>query len=312
MISQPAKEATSASQANLPNFLVIGAYKSGTTALYQYLNQHPEVYMPPLKETNFFALEGTKPNYSGPGDETAPTNRLSITHLDNYQAQFQGLANGIVIGEASPLYLYSPQAPKRIKNYIPDAKLIAILRHPAERAYSNFLHLVRDGREKVYDFRLAWEEGAKRIQSNWAPIWHLKELGFYHTQLCRYFEVFPPSQIKVILHKDLVKHPQTTLEELFDFLEIGIHFQPDLSFRPNQSGIPKNKLAYKIIRRAILSPLNSAQIEALKQLSQSLRSYLLYKPKMPPQYKAELIEVYREDILQLEDLLDRDLSHWLT
>lgn len=153
----------------LPNLLVIGAAKAGTTAIYDYLGMHPQVYMSRLKETNFFALEGSPLNFSGPGDHDY-INKYSITCLDQYCQQFQGVTGETIVGEASPLYLYNAEAPQRIRHYTPDVKLIAVLRHPVDRAYSAFLHTIRDDREPLHDFALALQAEESRIQSGWEHI----------------------------------------------------------------------------------------------------------------------------------------------
>ncbi|ETW93779.1 MAG: hypothetical protein ETSY1_37760 [Candidatus Entotheonella factor] len=127
----------------LPNFLVIGAGGSGTTAIYEYLRQHPQIYLTPQKETNFFGYEGQTLTFCGPGDHEL-VNESSITHLDAYQAQFDGITGEIAIGEVCPLYIFSASAPDCIRHYVPDVKLIAMLRHPADRAYTNYLHMLRD------------------------------------------------------------------------------------------------------------------------------------------------------------------------
>jgi hypothetical protein len=120
----------------MPNFLIIGAAKSGTTSLHHYLKQHPQVYMSQIKEPSFFAFEGTKPAIPGPWKRWAAHN--FITDIQAYRSLFQGVSDEVAIGEASTIYLVHPTAPQRIRHYVPDAKLIAILRDPAERAYSNY------------------------------------------------------------------------------------------------------------------------------------------------------------------------------
>ncbi len=151
----------------LPNFLVIGATKSGTTSLYTYLKQHPEVYMP-MKEPNFFALEGREPPFfRGPEGWKEPSQKR-ITDLEGYRTLFAGASGEKAMGEVSPLYLYAPQAAYRIRRYVPEAKLVAILRNPVERAYSAYMHLVREDREPL-GFAEALKEEERRIQSNWGP-----------------------------------------------------------------------------------------------------------------------------------------------
>lgn len=259
-----------------PNFLIIGAAKAGTTSLYAYLKEHPQIYMSPLKETNFFALEGEQLLFQGPGDQDY-INKFSITKLEDYELLFQEAANEIAIGEASPLYLYSPKAPERIQHYIPDVKMIAILRNPVERAYSAFLHLVRDSREPLRDFAQALEKEEARICDHWEHIWHYQQAGFYYAQLQRYFAKFNPEQIRVYLFEDLNLNPLGILQDIFQFLGVSETFVPDISVRQNASVLPTN----------------------------------LAKPALTTQVRQQLIEVYQEDIWRLQKLIQRDLSNWV-
>lgn len=297
----------------MPNFLIIGAAKAGTTALYYYLKQHPQIYMSPVKETNFFALEGEKLDFRGPGDREA-INSFSITDLESYLLQFQGVSNEIAIGEASPLYLYSPKAPERIKFYIPNAKLIAILRNPVERAYASFLHLIRDGREFFTDFAQALQEEKARIQNNWEHIWHYEQMGFYYTQLKRYYDIFRHSQIKVYLYEDFKTRPVSVLQDIFRFLGVDDTFSPDMYIRPNVSGIPKNKVMHTFLTKpnpikTILKPFFPARLR--QRIVTSLKNRNLVKPELSPEIRKQLLQVYREDIMKLQDLIQRDLSKWL-
>lgn len=260
----------------LPNFIILGAAKAGTTALYHYLAQHPRIYLSPLKETNFFALEGEPPRFCGPGDHDY-VNCLSITTLEGYAAQFAGVRDETAIGEASPLYLYSPKAVGRIRHYVPDARLIAFVRNPVDRAFSAFLHLVRDEREPCREFREALAAEEERIRAGWEHIWHYKRMGLYHEQLRRYYDVFPADRIKVFLYKDLRLEPRRTLREIFGFLQVDPVFVPDTSERYNvTNNLPPEK-----------------------------------RPALLPEVRAELRAYFREDSLRLQDLIGRDLSHWL-
>ncbi len=118
----------------LPNFLIIGATKSGTTSLYRYIGQHPDVYMSLIKELRFFVVNGSGAQlYRGPTDDS----RYPVTCLGDYLSYFEGAAAETAIGEATPEYLVVPEDPKRIRQRIPHARLIAILRDPTERAYSH-------------------------------------------------------------------------------------------------------------------------------------------------------------------------------
>src|ERR1051325_6146140 len=136
----------------MPNFLVIGAVKSGTTALHRYLKQHPDIFMSTPKELRFFPFEDRPPDFRGPGD--AEDMKPAVKSIGDYRARFAEGARHPARGESSPLYLYYPRSAERLRHHIPDAKLIAILRHPADRAYSQYLMKVRDGHERL-DFAAA-------------------------------------------------------------------------------------------------------------------------------------------------------------
>ncbi len=292
----------------MPNFLIIGAAKAGTTALHQYLQQHPQIYMTPTKETNFFAFEGEDTNFQGPGDEALK--EFSITDLSTYQAEFSGVNQESAIGEACPSYLYYPQAATRIKQYIPNTRLIVILRNPVDRAYANFLHTVRDDRETYQDFALALGDEERRIAQNWEWFWHYIQVGFYGQQLQHYYENFAPSQIKVYLYEDLKQNAVALLQDIFRWLEVDPTFVPDMALRPNKSGMPKNQLLHQILTKpnplkTLLKPLFPAKIR------QNIQHKNLNTPQISQEVKQSLLDLYRADILQCQDLIQRDLEPWL-
>lgn len=159
----------------LPNFLIIGAAKSGTSSIYDYLKQHPQIYMSSIKEPIFFAFEGEQIDEFGPfNDDPLAKGTLtnSATNIDDYQALFRDVDGEKAIGEASVRYLYFSKSPNRIKKYIPEAKLIAILRNPVDRAYSHFLMNLRKQFEPLNDFSKALQAEEKRKLDNWGWDWH--------------------------------------------------------------------------------------------------------------------------------------------
>lgn len=294
----------------LPNFLVIGTGKAGTTSLHRYLAQHPQVYVSPVKETNFFAMEGQKLAFTGPGDERAKGG--SITHLDDYQALFDGVGDETAIGEVSPLYVYSPHAAANIQRHIPKARLIAILRHPAERAFASYIMKVRDGVETL-GFEEARQAEAERIAAGWGSM-HYVSAGFFYQQLRRYYDRFPPEQLKVFLYEELRERPLEVIAQVFEFLGVDSGFVPDMSTRFNVSGIPRSRTLHRI-----LSGPNIVKRAAATLIPRRLRSSLktriknlnLERQPLTTSTRQELIEIYRDDITQLQDLIGRDLSHWL-
>lgn len=257
----------------LPNFLIIGTAKAGTTSLYRYLAQHPQIYMSPIKEPNFFALEGQEVDFCGPGDEMY-IKQFSVTDCGGYEGLFEGVSSEVAVGEVSPLYLYSRAAPHCICSYAPETKLIVILRHPVERAYSAFLHLLRDEREPLGNFAaLRVEE--KRVQENWEHIWHYRGMGFYAAQLGRYYRHFSPEQIRVYLYESLQREPLALIADILRFLGVDETFRLDISVRYNEPGIP-----------------------------------VTHQPRLEPEVRHHLLAGYRDDTLKLQELLQRDLGEW--
>jgi hypothetical protein len=292
--------------------------KSGTTSLYYYLKQHPQIYMSSIKEPSFFALEGSNLDFNGAEGKDRIRRwikREFVTDIEEYRTLFRGATSETAIGEASPMYLYSPEAPHRIRYYVPEAKLITILRNPVERAYSAFLYMTRDGREPLNEFSHALQAEETRMRDSWEWIWHYKHVGFYYTQLKRYFDVFDGDQIKVYLYEDLRADLPRVLQDIFRFLEVDETFVPDTSLRHNVSGTPKSGFLPRLIfrRNLVKTVLRPLFPQALRQrISASLRSqYLVEAPPLAPEIRRELLKVYRDDILNLENLIERDLSEWL-
>lgn len=296
----------------LPNFLIIGAARTGTSSLYEYMRQHPDIWFSPVKEPMFFALEGRKPDFRGPGDDQE-INRKSVVDLAAYQALFAGVTTQRAIGEASANYLYSDQAAVRIKHYVPEAKMIAVLRNPVERAYSSFLYTIRDQREPLRDFAQALEQEDKRIASGWEHIWHYSRMGFYGQQLQRYYEHFDKSRIRVYLNEEMKQDAPRVLKDIFGFLEVDTNFMPDTSVSYNEGGVPKRKLLNAVLTRPsvfkrMLRPLMPAV--AMKFYTR-LKHSNLDKPPLDAEVRARLVALYRDDVLRLQDMLDKDLSAWL-
>lgn len=294
----------------MPNFIVLGAGKAGTQSIYNYMMDHPDIYMSPTKETNFFALDG-QPNFQGPPD---PINQYSIAELAEYQAQFRGVTTERAVGEISPLYLYSAIAPQRIKHTLPDAKLIVILRNPIDRAYSCYLFLRARLTETITDFDKALQAEQERIDKNWPWPWHYKSLGFYHEQLQRYYDLFEPEQIRVYLYKDFKANNVSVMQDMYEFIGVDKTFVPDVSLQYNFSGLPKNKVLQYVLTgpnpiQTALKPLLPTKFR--RKLVSKVKKKNLTKPSLQPEIRQQLVEVYRDEILKLQKMLNRDLSHWL-
>ena len=297
----------------MPNFLIIGAAKAGTTSLYKYLEMHPQVYMSPIKEPRFFAVYEENLDFQGPGDLTR---YYLVKDLETYRALFDEVTDEIAIGEASTWYLYLPKAAERIKQHIPDVKLIAILREPVARAYSHFWHSIRENIEPITDFTQAMEAEAERIENNWSQHWHYRQRGFYYAQLNYYYDLFEPKQIKVCLYDDLVSDPITMMQDIYRFLGVDDTFIPNTDKKYNVAAIPKNQTVAKLMKRSrflktVISPLIPSQKLRLQIKDNILKLNLRSQPKLEPTVRKKFIEEYREDIFKLQDLIHKDLSQWL-
>jgi hypothetical protein len=286
----------------MPNFLIIGAQKAGTTSLYYYLQQHPQIYMSAVKEPRFFYPEF----YSA--DKLRPCKRKIPLSIEEYESLFVEVSNEIAIGEASTDYLHNPITPQRIKKTIPDVKLIAILRNPVERAFSAFCYQTRDGYETLnFADALREEEREKSLRD-------YKKLGFYYSQVKRYFDIFDRDKIKIYLTEDLYNNPTVVLNDIYNFLGVEQPFQPELS-KKNESGIPKSRFIHDIFLKdnpikSAIKPLFSLKVRKLIQ-GKVKEINLAAKPTLSLELRQNLIEIYREDIVKLETLIQKDLSGWL-
>ena len=285
----------------LPNFIVFGVAKSGTTSIHRYLEQHPEIFMCPIKASNFFGYEDALDwHWKDEGDPPS----LAYFHaktLAEYEALFDGVTNEKAVGEVAPQYFHCPTAAQRIHDTIPNVKLAVSLRNPADRAFSGFLMRTRRG-DAVRDY---FEELGPESS-------HVKE-SFYYRRLKRYFDIFPKEQIKVYIFEEFKQDPSKAMMDLLEFLGVNTSWMPDTSVRYNPGAIPKirwlNKLFY---HRTLIDITQMILPKRLRMMGKRIRERNLRSaPKLPPQLRAELMKLYREDILKVEELIGRDLSIWL-
>ena len=295
---------------NLPNFIIIGAMKAATTSLYNYLKQHPDIFMPSIKEPMFFNNYNKEYNYITKGRKTK-----KITTLKQYYNLFDSVKNETAIGEASPGYISDKNCPTLIKKHLPNVKIIAILRHPVERAYSNYLHAHRSGKEILYDFEKAFNEEEVRIKKNWSPLYHYKSKGFYFEQLNRYYNLFPKENIHIVLFEEIIKDPKSVSKKIFKFLNVDSSFIPDSSKQINVSGTPKGFFGWLVMKGRYYNLIPN--IVFSKYVPEAIIKFLFKSaysnPKKITNDKIKKLTDlhYKEDILKLEKLINKDLKHWL-
>ena len=292
-----------------PTFIIIGAMKAATTSLYTYLKQHPNIFMTTIKEPMFFNNLDQKTEYILKGKA-----KKNIETFEEYYALFN-TSKEAAKGEASPGYIYNEKCAQLIKKHLPEVKIIAILRQPVDRAYSNFLHARRSDKEPISTFEDAFNAEEDRKEKKWSPLYHYKSKGLYFQQLQRYYELFSKEQIKVILFEDIIKNPKSITQDIFKFLGVDTTFTPNTSKKANVSGKPKGIAGWVIMkmRKKNLIP----NIEFRKILPEKIVQFILKTIySKPEKINTDLIKKltkkhYREDIKKLEKLISRDLSHWL-
>jgi hypothetical protein len=293
----------------LPTFFVAGAGKAGTTSLHSYLAQHPDIFMSPVKEPCFFADE-IRCGARSQSFEKHVRRRIP-PDFDAYLRLFENVREERAIGESSAAYLWSETAASNICAAIPDARIILILRDPAERAFSQYLHQLSVGLTKS-TFREHLERCLHTDRSQISIYHPFLEAGLYAAQVQRFLDHFPLQQIRIYWYEEAWRDPAALFRDLFEFLEVDPDFQPDTSQRVLERRSPRAVGAHYWLKRMnVWYPLRSLLPVALRQ---SLSNAFFRKGKalqMSPQDRQFLIDYYREDMCKLSALLDRDLSQWL-
>ena len=290
----------------LPNFLVIGAAKAGTTALHWYLAEHPDVFMTRVKDPSYFAY-GTDSEGRLLWGEPELHN-FPVRSLEDYEKLFADAAGFAAVGEASTMYLECPQSAGRIHRLLPEARLICGIRHPVDRAYSDYQMYLRTQAQRVDPARHLTAAAAwTRPDSRWMLI------GRYYQQLVRYFDLFPREQIHVYLFDDLKCDPVKTVQGVYRFLAVAPDFVPDFDAPHNPGGMPESQLLEGIftnprLRSAVWPLVPRRAANWLRRLrTRNMRP----APSLPPDLRRELSLQLRSEILNTSKLIGRNLDHWL-
>jgi hypothetical protein len=298
----------------MPDFLVIGAPKAGTTALHVALSGHPELYMSAIKEPKFFLTDGPPPAKGGPGD--ALTYREHVWRRADYEALFDPAPPGTLTGESTPLYLYNRAALRRIRAEIPAAKLIVIVRDPVERAHSNWTHLWSAGLEPVGDFVRACDQEERRIAAGWASFWHYTGLGRYGEQLEYLFSLFPREQVLVLRYRRLVDDPAGTMDQICVFLGVAACLLTEIP-RQNVTSHPEPTLSHRAVSLAQRAgSAVGARVPGLTAatltgpLERYLQRHSRERQPLSWEQRQELIPRFEADIDLLENVLGESFSDW--
>jgi hypothetical protein len=274
-------------QGRLPTFLIIGAAKAGTTSLAEYLSEHPQVFVAPEKEINFFDRHHRR----GP---------------DWYRSRFASAGDARAVGEASPAYMYFDDALARMAQLVPEAKLVAILRDPVERLYSDYWYRVPLGETRSFAEVVRQEIAEGKPFHKTMRMGYL-EVGRYARHLRRVCEHFPRESLLILLMDDLRSDPPGTFASLCRF--IGV----DDGFRPPSLGQPTNEaytLRWPALRRTMWRLRLGKRARWLAKRLDDFNRVPLTKPAMDPALGAELKAWYAADNAELAEWLGRDLTAW--
>ena len=279
-----------------PDFIIAGVAKAGTTSLYNYLGEHPEVGLSSKKELNFFAYEDPQIHAGW------PKLGFAATTWERYVALFPDSSDSVAVGEASPIYFESEVAPRAISERLPNVKIIISLRNPVERAYSAYLMHVRFGHRPLTDAELVASDERFIVGS------------YYAEKLQRYFDLFRRDQLAVVLFDDLVARPQEVMRELYSFLGVAdADFVPDLSRRHNEGYLPRSRLLGRLVSsHIVMDRITPAMPAWMRRFGQRLaRTKAVEAPRMSDEVRLSLQHRFRDDVEATGKMIGRDLSYWV-
>jgi hypothetical protein len=295
------------------DFFCVGVAKAGTTTLHDLLSLQDTIALPSRKETNYFSFGiSGKPAFTGPLDGPS-VNDPTITSLEEYVGDFAA-EPGLVFGEVCPSYSL-PGAAANIYEHNPEAKIIILLREPVSRSYSNYQHLVRDGRE-YSSFEEALASESDRLEQGWEWFWGLKQNSLYFNLVSEYQTLFGKDKVKILFFEDFVKNQEQYLKEVLDFLGLDSSAAVHEEFNSNKSGVVSGK--WKFLHKLLLSEgiFNSALRVILphavrKKLGLLFKSLSTVKGGVSEDTKTMLAHEFSADLTQLNDLVGGRVSEWL-
>lgn len=296
--------------APIPNFVLIGAAKTGTTSLHRWLGQHPDIFVPRQKGLHFFTAQWLRENSSGPGDDRLLQD-LTPT-WEAYLAHYADAAGRKAIGDVSPSYFSWWPSREAIGKYLGEPRILLVLRDPVQKAFSQYTHLIRDGRESL-SFWEALQAEPERKARGFGALWLHLESALYAEPTERFLEYFGRERMKVLFFEDLIRDPQATLREIFAFLGVDAAVPLDTTEAQNRSGAPRSKLLASAVndprlRRIARRLLPTETVTRLGRKATELNTGA--KPVLDDRSRAFLLERTKEDRRRLAKLLDRRVA-WL-
>lgn len=286
---------------NIPDFILVGTAKAGTSFLLKYLRQHSDIYLPNSNELYFHSKLR---DFKGPYDKAALKKQTSS--FEEYISSFDGHSKEKIIGEFATDYLYSyEQSIKSIKKTVgADVKIVIILRNPVDRTFSHYKHVVSKFQEPL-SFWNAIDSQEKRKKDKWRWVYQYAKISEYYNQVKAYKEAF--KNVHVIIYEDLRDKPIETIDKLYEFLDLEKKHFKNIDEKVNVKRVQKSKLIHKLI-----SPLNKIERKILGKTFLAKRLSQINEKKLFLSYedKIKLYDYFKNDIAKLEGLLNIDLNVW--
>lgn len=292
-------------QKNYVNLIIGGTSKAGTTAVYDMLRQNSAFFLPKRKELHYFSRPFLEGKIAGPGD-AAVLNEIPKT-LNDYLSHYANKQPDQIAVDVSPSYLFHHDSAALMAEEFPGVKVVFILRRPEDKVFSQYVHLIGEGREKLsFEEALNKEQGRKA--AGYADMWLYTESGFYSDSIAAFQAALGTDQVKVILFDELRHDPKAVLKEICIFagLDGSQNFKTDIE--SNVSGIPRSVLLARIMApnvftnflRSVLPPKHG---QYLRRILRGMNTGK--KPVLKRETRERLRILYQNDIARLEDLIGR-------
>jgi len=289
-----------------PNFLIVGAAKSGTTSLYHYLRQHPDIFMPEWKELSLFI-----------GDPFGPLHKVKKPYY--YYKVFSKAQNQTAVGEASTSYLFDEASPKIIKEKLGPTKIIISLRNPVAMSYSLYNHQVRREGETAENFEEALNKEEDRHKDpefrkkcyGWHANYYYYQRGLYYKQVKRYLDTFGKENVLIIIFEELTAKPLSVVKNTYRFLGVDDTFVPAIKIHNPTGGIlnfPKFWQDTGLLLKTTSFVFSKNLIKKMPHLLRNIGRTL--PPAINPATARMLQDRFQDDIGKLEQLIGKDLSVW--
>ncbi len=302
----------------LPNFLLAGVPKSGTSSMHAYLRGHPDIYLPERKELHYFTHDLLAENVNGPEDRNIW--ERTVASLDEYRSFYRDAESQKIVGESSPSYAYFHSIIPRLRYTLgDDLRVLIMIRNPIRRAYSTYVHMVVNERETL-SFHDAIMAELKRKQRGYGDFWRYAKHGLYAKPIEAYQLAFGTERVKVIVLEEFNRDNEAGLADLLAWLGVDSTYRPrDLGAAYGHTGTAKSAALKSVMQNASAFAVRVKKLvpSGLYQRAKRFNARLNRANTSRAEFLLEdrtwdyLAGYFREDLALTSELIDKDLSEWL-